>query len=212
MKIITPSHSTTLKRNVAHVGDTTAQVSVAHVGGVLSRRSTTNIRRAQYLILESSCAMRMRCCAHAGKNAWVKKETHDDVTQLETLDPASPWSNYSEASALPPPARASARSVHLCTVFLPLAHTSRTPLPCLLTGSVWQPHSGMDHQVGQIETTTILCIRRHEWSSPGRGTRAVASPSHDRTDGAGAANAQLQHAGRSVGRWVGWLDGRSVGW
>ena len=32
-----------------------------------------------------------------GKNAWVKKETHDDVTELFTLDPASPWSNYSEA-------------------------------------------------------------------------------------------------------------------
>jgi arylsulfatase A-like enzyme len=32
-----------------------------------------------------------------GKNDWVKKETHDAVHEFETLDPASPWSNYSEA-------------------------------------------------------------------------------------------------------------------
>lgn len=40
----------------------------------------------------------MRFNDYSGKNAWVRKETHDDTPQLETLDPASPWSNYSEAS------------------------------------------------------------------------------------------------------------------
>ena len=32
-----------------------------------------------------------------GANEWVRKEEHDDVPTLETLDPASPFSNYSEA-------------------------------------------------------------------------------------------------------------------
>jgi hypothetical protein len=32
-----------------------------------------------------------------GKDEWVAKGTHDDVPVLQTLDPASPWSNYSEA-------------------------------------------------------------------------------------------------------------------
>ena len=32
-----------------------------------------------------------------GVNDWVRKDTHDSVPQFETLDPASPYSNYSEA-------------------------------------------------------------------------------------------------------------------
>jgi len=32
-----------------------------------------------------------------GKDEWVRKETHGSVPTHETLDPASPYSNYSEA-------------------------------------------------------------------------------------------------------------------
>ena len=31
------------------------------------------------------------------QDEWVTKQNHDDVTVLETLDPESPFSNYSEA-------------------------------------------------------------------------------------------------------------------
>ena len=76
--------------------------------GLLSHRSALNTLGTIFVCvlllshqagrLTSWCDTCMRFDDYSGKNAWVKKETHDDTPELETLDPASPWSNYSEAS------------------------------------------------------------------------------------------------------------------
>ena len=136
--------------------------------------------------------------AFSGKNEWVKKETHDDVPQLETLDPASPWSNYSEASSL---------FTHLGIGFkcvLAYSLWRKSVVRLLLVGTIWQPHSGMDHETGRVEAIAIFCIHWHERASPGRRARALAPPTHDRANCASPAHAQFQHAGRSTG-WIGSL-------
>lgn len=57
---------------------------------------TGNNRTAPFDHIETECNP---CGGYyrTGANEWVRKEEHDDVPTLETLDPASPFSNYSEA-------------------------------------------------------------------------------------------------------------------